>query len=111
MRFVKVTVTDWGSSTRPPRRALCQNDDRREPSTALAACPAAVLDALTVHPCGLSGTAYGMNAAGVGISMCFIELPMDPELPVAPEPRIIAAELASIASELAADREPPIVEL
>jgi hypothetical protein len=35
---------------------------------------------------------------------------MDPELPVAPAPPIIAAELAAIAAELAIDPERPIVE-
>jgi hypothetical protein len=48
-----------------------------------------------------------MNAAAVGISMCSIELPVDPELPVAPLP-IIAAELPAIAPELAVDPERPI---
>src|SRR5579862_3834758 len=91
--FANVTVTDWGRRTRPPRRPLCQNDDWPDPSTAPAECPDAVLDALTVQSCGSSAGAYGMNAAAVGISMCIIEPPVDPELPVAPELPIIAPEL------------------
>jgi hypothetical protein len=42
-----------------------------------------------------------MNAAAVGISMCFIALPTEPELPLAPELPFIAFELPAIASELA----------
>jgi hypothetical protein len=69
------------------------------PSTALAERPAAVLDAVTVQPRGLSAGSYGMNAAAVGISMCCIELPVDPELPVGPELPIIVAELPIIVAE------------
>jgi hypothetical protein len=70
--FENVTVSDWGSRTRRPRRALCQNDDPRAPSTPRAELPLAVLEALTVHRCGLSTAAYGIHAALVGISMCMV---------------------------------------
>lgn len=55
--FGNVTVSDWGSRARRPRRALCQKDVRREPRTALAELPVAVLEALTVHRFGLSTAA------------------------------------------------------
>jgi hypothetical protein len=45
-----------------------------------------------------------MNAAAVGISMCFIALDMGPELPVAPVLPIIAAKLPAI------DPERPIAD-
>jgi hypothetical protein len=51
----------------------------------------AVLDALTVHPCGFSTAAYEANAAFVGISMCITD---DGVEDAAPDMCVIGEDIA-----------------
>ena len=90
-------MIDCGSCAVPPRRALRQYADRREPSTAEAGWPATALEAVTVQPWGWSAGENAIQAAFVGCSMCCIAPGGIPGIAIGPPFDIAAAELTAIA--------------